>query len=182
MFFNKNEADVSISVEIYCYNALVYYTALAEGMLLMVNCSENQSSIVLWNINTNACCFRCRCSRINEWHYSLYCFWQFETKQTISKFEGQRGISSADFFGGGPGSSAAASSQRRDYYDSGPDLGDIKDSVKQGVHKVAGRLSNIASGVMNSIQVGAHFCLPTSCACHLSNQRGCYCSDEGNDR
>ena len=73
----------------------------------------------------------------------------------MEKFEGQRGISSADFFGGGPGSSSSSSSRTRDYYDSGPDLGDIKDSVKQGVHKVAGKLSNIANGVMNTLQVRA---------------------------
>jgi len=38
-------------------------------------------------------------------------------------------------------------------YGSGPDFQDFKDGVKQGVTKVAGRLSNIASGVMNSLQV-----------------------------
>ena len=69
----------------------------------------------------------------------------------MTKFDGEKGISSADFFGGGPGSSGA--SRRSDNYDTGPDLAEIKDSVKQGVHKVAGRLSNIANGVMNSIQV-----------------------------
>lgn len=34
-----------------------------------------------------------------------------------------------------------------------PDMEDVKDSVKQGVNKVAGRLSNMASGVMSQLQV-----------------------------
>jgi ADP-ribosylation factor GTPase-activating protein 2/3 len=35
-----------------------------------------------------------------------------------------------------------------------PDLEDVKESVRQGVSKVAGRLSNMASGVFTSLQVG----------------------------
>ena len=34
-----------------------------------------------------------------------------------------------------------------------PDMEDVKESVRQGVTKVAGRLSGMASGVMNQIQV-----------------------------
>lgn len=34
-----------------------------------------------------------------------------------------------------------------------PDLDDVKESVRQGVSKVAGRLSNMASGVFNTLQV-----------------------------
>lgn len=35
---------------------------------------------------------------------------------------------------------------------SGPDLEDVRESVRQGVTKVAGRLSSLASGVMTSFQ------------------------------
>lgn len=34
-----------------------------------------------------------------------------------------------------------------------PDVDDIKESVRQGVTKVAGKLSSLASGVMSSLQV-----------------------------
>ena len=34
-----------------------------------------------------------------------------------------------------------------------PDMDDVKESVRQGVTKVAGRLSNMASGVMSQLQV-----------------------------
>jgi len=43
---------------------------------------------------------------------------------------------------GGYGSSIAA-----------PDMDEVKESVRQGVSKVAGRLSNMASGMMNQLQV-----------------------------
>lgn len=33
-----------------------------------------------------------------------------------------------------------------------PDLDDVKESVRQGVHKVAGRLSTLANDVMSSLQ------------------------------
>lgn len=33
-----------------------------------------------------------------------------------------------------------------------PDLDDVKESVRQGVHKVAGRLSSLANDVMSSLQ------------------------------
>jgi ADP-ribosylation factor GTPase-activating protein 2/3 len=34
----------------------------------------------------------------------------------------------------------------------GPDLDEVKESVRQGVTKVAGRISSMASDVMSSIQ------------------------------
>lgn len=72
-------------------------------------------------------------------------------RQNLSRLEGQSSISSDDFFGGGSGGS---SSSRRQYSSATPDLQDIKDGVKQGVTKVAGKISSLANGVMSSLQVG----------------------------
>jgi len=70
----------------------------------------------------------------------------WERKTNLSRFEGSSSISSADYFnrtevlpGGGYGVQA-------------PDLDDVKESVRQGVTKVAGKLSSLANGVMSSIQ------------------------------
>lgn len=66
-----------------------------------------------------------------------------------SKFSNSTSISSDDYFGTG--------SQQGTRYSnySTPDMQDIKDGVKQGVTKVAGKLSNLASGVMSSLQVNS---------------------------
>ncbi|KAK2179105.1 hypothetical protein NP493_513g01006 [Ridgeia piscesae] len=70
----------------------------------------------------------------------------FETRQNLSRLEGSTGISSADLFGGDSPYSS------RDNYSSGPDLADLKDGMKDGVNRVAGKLSQLASGIMSSIQ------------------------------
>ncbi|CAH1799553.1 unnamed protein product [Owenia fusiformis] len=70
---------------------------------------------------------------------------KFERERNMSRFEGSNSISSDDYFGTG-------APRRTNNYDNGPDLADIKDGVRQGVTKVAGRLSNIANGVINSLQ------------------------------
>ncbi|RUS82029.1 hypothetical protein EGW08_010220 [Elysia chlorotica] len=75
----------------------------------------------------------------------------FEAKQSLSRLEGQTSISSEDFFGGGSGGSRSNSS-RQSYNNPTPDLQDIKDGVRQGVTKVAGKISSLANGVMSSLQ------------------------------
>ncbi|XP_033101658.1 ADP-ribosylation factor GTPase-activating protein 2-like [Anneissia japonica] len=66
------------------------------------------------------------------------------TKANINRFEGSDSISSDDFFHGG------SSNRRRDPV--GPDMGAVKDSMKEGVTQVAGKLSKMANGLMTSIQ------------------------------
>jgi len=75
---------------------------------------------------------------------------QYEMRANLNKFEGSSSISSDELFGSGPNRSSSSS------YSSSfnrTDLTDIKEGVRQGVTKVAGRLSNFASGVMSSVQV-----------------------------
>jgi ADP-ribosylation factor GTPase-activating protein 2/3 len=73
-----------------------------------------------------------------------------ERDSNISRFQGSSSISSADYFGRDEGMSRSSSSYSTNL--NAPDLDDVKESVKQGVSKVAGRLSNMASGVMSQIQ------------------------------
>jgi len=66
----------------------------------------------------------------------------------LCQFEGSTSISSADLFG------------RPQVEYSGlqtPDFDDVKESVKLGVTKVAGKISSLANGVMSSIQVSFKF-------------------------
>uniref|UniRef100_A0A182M4J9 Arf-GAP domain-containing protein n=1 Tax=Anopheles culicifacies TaxID=139723 RepID=A0A182M4J9_9DIPT len=75
---------------------------------------------------------------------------------------GSTSISSADYFGhgsssmgsggGGGGAGRSGGSRGPALQYNGPDLEDVRESVRQGVTKVAGRLSSLASDVMNSIQ------------------------------
>jgi len=75
----------------------------------------------------------------------------------LSRFQGSSSISSDMYFnregaGGGGGLPRSASSYASYSNIQAPDMEDVRESVKQGVSKVAGRLSNMASGVMSQIQ------------------------------
>ncbi|PVD27924.1 hypothetical protein C0Q70_10499 [Pomacea canaliculata] len=70
-----------------------------------------------------------------------------DVKQNLARLEGKSGISSDDVFGTGRQTTSRSS------YSSTPDLQDIKDGVRQGITKVAGRLSTIANGVVSSLQI-----------------------------
>lgn len=70
----------------------------------------------------------------------------FERKANLTRFEGSSSISSEDFFGSDSRRSTSASAYNT------PNLYDIKEGVRDGVTKVAGRISSIANGVMSSLQ------------------------------
>lgn len=72
----------------------------------------------------------------------------FERSANLAKFQGSNSISSAEYFGDKSGSS----SRGLDMHYSAPDLEEVRESVRQGVTKVATRLSSLASGVMSSLQ------------------------------
>ncbi|GBN06846.1 ADP-ribosylation factor GTPase-activating protein 2 [Araneus ventricosus] len=72
---------------------------------------------------------------------------EFERKAMLTKFEGSNSISSDDFFGNDSARRSASASS----YNT-PNLYDIKEGVRDGVTRVAGRLSSIANGVMSSLQ------------------------------
>ncbi|XP_075160309.1 ADP-ribosylation factor GTPase activating protein 3 isoform X3 [Haematobia irritans] len=77
-----------------------------------------------------------------------------DNSSNLSRFQGSTSISSADYFG----DSSSQQSRGSRGYNTGvvnfqaPDIDDVKESVRQGVHKVAGRLSNLANDVMSSLQ------------------------------
>jgi len=73
-----------------------------------------------------------------------------ERDANVSRFQGSNSISSAEYFGRSEGVSRSSSTYGANI--NAPDMDEVKESVRQGVSKVAGRLSGLASGVMNQIQ------------------------------
>ncbi|XP_015607671.1 ADP-ribosylation factor GTPase-activating protein 2 isoform X2 [Cephus cinctus] len=81
----------------------------------------------------------------------------WERKSNLRRFEGSSSISSADYFGTGtstqPSSSSSMSMSLGGSSGAGSvDLDDVRESVRQGVNKVAGRLSSLANAAVSSIQ------------------------------
>ncbi|KAF4517162.1 hypothetical protein B566_EDAN006461 [Ephemera danica] len=81
-------------------------------------------------------------SRDNDW----------ERKTNLSRFEGSSSISSSDYFSDGRSSNSGARSYNAQSSMQTPDLEDVKESMRQGVTKVASKLNSLANGVMSSIQ------------------------------
>ncbi|XP_066589818.1 ADP-ribosylation factor GTPase-activating protein 2 isoform X2 [Prorops nasuta] len=79
----------------------------------------------------------------------------YERNSNLRRFEGSSSISSADFFGTGsssPTSPTSSLSMRISGARGAVDLDDVRESVRQGVNKVAGRLSSLANAAVSSIQ------------------------------
>ncbi|XP_012535131.1 ADP-ribosylation factor GTPase-activating protein 2 isoform X2 [Monomorium pharaonis] len=80
----------------------------------------------------------------------------WERKNNLRRFEGSSSISSADYFGtesSSPTSPTSSLSMRLTAGRAGVvDLDDVRESVRQGVNKVAGRLSSLANAAVSSIQ------------------------------
>ena len=88
---------------------------------------------------------------------------QFETKQNLTRLQGSTGISSSELFSG--------EGSTRDNYSAGPDLAELKDGMRDGVNRVAGKLSQLASGLMNSIQVSRRGCVASGLWHRSENDR-----------
>jgi len=73
---------------------------------------------------------------------------------SLNRFQGSRGISSDMYFNREGVNKNTSMSMVQSYVPSiqAPDMGEVKESVRQGVSKLGGRLSGMASGVMSQIQ------------------------------
>ncbi|XP_076749225.1 ADP-ribosylation factor GTPase activating protein 3 isoform X2 [Xylocopa sonorina] len=79
----------------------------------------------------------------------------WERKSNLRRFEGSSSISSADYFGTGSSNATFPKSSLTMHFSSGGtgvDLDDVRESVRQGVNKVAGRLSSFANAAVSSLQ------------------------------
>ncbi|XP_067647909.1 ADP-ribosylation factor GTPase-activating protein 2 isoform X2 [Eurosta solidaginis] len=73
-------------------------------------------------------------------------------KANLTRFQNSDSISSSEYFGNSEQDNRGSQGYNTGVNFQTPDLDDVKESVRQGVHKVAGRLSSIANDVMSSIQ------------------------------
>ncbi|CAK9825135.1 ADP-ribosylation factor GTPase-activating protein 2 [Anthophora retusa] len=80
----------------------------------------------------------------------------WERKSNLRRFEGSSSISSADYFGTGSSSATSPTSSLSMRLSGGRvgvvDLDDVTESVRQGVNKVADRISSIANAAVSSLQ------------------------------
>ncbi|XP_059062400.1 ADP-ribosylation factor GTPase-activating protein 2 isoform X2 [Achroia grisella] len=72
---------------------------------------------------------------------------RWERDSNLSRFQGSTSISSADYFGGD-----RPQRQQAAFSVNAPDLDEVRESVRAGVTRVAGRLSSLATGVVSSLQ------------------------------
>lgn len=78
---------------------------------------------------------------------------KWEQKNNLRRFEGSSSISSADYFGTkSPTSPTSQLSMGFRDRAGGIDIDDVRESFRQGVDKVAGKLSSLANAAVNSIQ------------------------------
>jgi len=75
----------------------------------------------------------------------------YEKRSNLSRFEGKSSISSADYFGTGEARGSADSGTTLQALQN-VDLDDVKESFRQGVNKVGGKLVTMANGMMSSLQ------------------------------
>ncbi|XP_063538030.1 ADP-ribosylation factor GTPase-activating protein 3 [Cydia strobilella] len=71
---------------------------------------------------------------------------RFERDANLSRFQGSSSISSAEYFG------RPERTPQPSFAVSAPQLDEVRESVRAGVTRVAGRLSSLATGVVSSIQ------------------------------
>ncbi|EFX85179.1 hypothetical protein DAPPUDRAFT_300346 [Daphnia pulex] len=76
-----------------------------------------------------------------------------ERRSNLSRFQGSSGISSSDYFGTGSSNTGRSKNAAGSSYNiQTPDLDEVKESVRQGVTKVASKLSSMANDFASSIQ------------------------------